>query len=168
LQAQALGGRRRADLLALVGFLALCLVVGAVGGLVTSSSLGSWYPELRKPSFNPPNGVFGPVWTTLYVLMAIAAWRVFRRRDSGRLRSTGLALWGVQLALNLGWSCLFFGLRSPAAALAEIVVLLAAIAATASVFWRVDRPAGILLVPYLAWVAFASALNFEIWRLNPA
>lgn len=168
MRAQALEGSRRADLLALIGFLALCLLVGAVGGLVTSSSLGSWYPELRKPSFNPPNGVFGPVWTTLYVLMAIAAWRVFRRRDAGRLRRTGLALWGVQLALNLGWSCLFFGLRSPAAALVEIPILFAAIAATAVVFWRVDRPAGLLLVPYLAWVAFATVLTFEIWRLNPA
>lgn len=167
MRAQTLGGARRADLLALMAFLALCLLVGALGGLVTSSSLGSWYAQLRKPSFNPPNGVFGPVWTTLYILMAIAAWRVFRRRDGGRLRMAGLVLWGVQLALNLGWSCLFFGLRSPPAAAVEVVVLLAAILATAVAFWRVDRAAGLLLVPYLAWVAFATVLTFEIWRLNP-
>jgi tryptophan-rich sensory protein len=149
-----------------MAFLALCLLVGALGGLVTSSSLGSWYAQLRKPSFNPPNGVFGPVWTTLYILMAIAAWRIYLGPES-RSRRAALALYGVQLALNLGWSLIFFGLRSPFPALLELALLLMAIVGTAVWFWRLDRPAGLLLVPYALWSAFAFALNLEIWRLNP-
>lgn len=142
---------------------AVALAIGAVGGLATASSVSSWYPGLAKPAFTPPNGVFGPVWTALYVLMALAAWRVWRAR--GRL-GPALALHGVQLALNLAWSLIFFGLRRPDLALAEIALLLAAVLATAVAFWRIDRAAGIMMAPYAAWVAFASALNFEIWRLN--
>lgn len=144
----------------------LALAVGAVGGLATASSVTSWYPGLEKPAFNPPNAVFGPVWTMLYVLMALAAWRVWRAGATGRLRRTALILYGVQLALNLGWSLLFFGLRQPGLALGEIVVLFAALLATGVAFFRVDRPAGLMMIPYGAWVAFATVLNFEIWRLN--
>lgn len=146
-------------------FIALALAVGAIGGLATASSVTSWYPTLAKPAFNPPNAVFGPVWTTLYILMAIAAWRVWRTPASLQ-RRTALALYGLQLALNLAWSLLFFGLRSPALALAEIVVLWLAITATIAAFARLDRLAALMLAPYLAWVSFASVLNFEIWRLN--
>jgi benzodiazapine receptor len=158
-------GKRRNDLAALAGFAVVCLAIGAVGGLLTSSSVNTWYPTLAKPAFNPPNWVFGPVWTTLYLLMAIAAWRVWRSGAAGTRLALGA--WLLQLALNLCWSALFFGLRAIGAALAEILVLLAAIALTAVLFWRIDRAAGALFVPYLAWVGFATMLNAALWRLNP-
>ena len=151
---------------ALALFVVLTLAVGAVAGLATATSVSTWYATLNKPAFNPPNEVFGPVWTLLYVLMAISAWRVWRSPGPERARLTALAAWAVQLALNFAWSFLFFGLRAPAVALAEITVLLASLAVTLWLCWRVDRIAGLLLVPYLAWVAFASLLNFEVWRLN--
>lgn len=139
--------------------------MGGIGGLATASSVTTWYAGLIKPPFNPPNAVFGPVWTTLYVLMALAAWRVWRAGPAAR-RRPGLILYAAQLALNLGWSLIFFGLRQPAIALAEVALLLAAVVATAVAFWHADRPAGLMMIPYAAWVAFASVLNFEIWRLN--
>ncbi len=143
----------------------IALAVGGIGGLATASSVTTWYAGLIKPPFNPPNAVFGPVWTTLYVLMALAAWRVWRAGPAGA-RRPGLILYAVQLALNLAWSLIFFGLRQPAIALAEVALLLAAVVATGVAFWRTDRSAGLMMIPYVAWVAFASALNFEIWRLN--
>jgi benzodiazapine receptor len=146
--------------------IAIALAAGAVGALATVSSVTTWYPGLAKPAFNPPNAVFGPVWTVLYVLMALAAWRVWRATTTDRRRRQALVLYGVQLALNLAWSLIFFGLRRPDLALADIAALLAALIATTAAFWRIDRPAGLMLLPYIAWVAFASALNFEIWRLN--
>lgn len=158
-------GRGARDAAALVGFIVLCLAVAATGGAVTASSVGTWYAGLAKPAFNPPNWVFGPVWTTLYVLMAVAAWRVWRRRGEPGARPA-LGAWALQLALNLGWSFLFFGAQAIGAALAEIALLLAAIVATATLFWRIDRPAGALFVPYIAWVSFATALNAALWRLN--
>jgi translocator protein len=153
------------DLFGLALFVGACLAVGAIGGAITATSVGSWYQALAKPVFNPPDWVFGPVWTMLYVLMGIAGWRVWRRNDPARGRA--LALFGVQLALNLGWSVLFFGLRRIDLATAEIAVLFAAIVATAAAFWRIDRMAGALLVPYALWVGYASALTASIWRLNP-
>lgn len=147
-------------------FLAITLAVGAVAGLATASSVTTWYATLVKPTFNPPNGVFGPVWTLLYVLMAISGWRVWRSDAPPQLRRGALAFWAAQLLLNFAWSFLFFGLHAPAVALAEILVLLAVLAVTLALSWRIDRLAGLLLAPYLAWVAFASLLNFEIWRLN--
>ena len=143
----------------------IALAVGGIGALATTSSVTTWYASLIKPPFNPPNAVFGPVWTTLYVLMALAAWRVWRAGPAGG-RHLGLILYSVQLALNLGWSLIFFGLRQPAIALVEVALLLAAVVGTGVAFWRADRPAGLMMIPYAAWVAFASALNFEIWRLN--
>lgn len=151
---------------ALACFVALCLAVAAIGGAVTATSVGSWYAGLAKPSFNPPGWVFGPVWTVLYFMMAFAAWRVWRARDLAGARAA-LGLWALQLALNLCWSLIFFGARAIGAALAEIVVLLAAILATALLFWRIDRLAGALLVPYAVWVGFATILNAALWRLNP-
>lgn len=157
-------GRGR-GVLALLVSLGLALGAGAIGGLATASSIPTWYAGLAKPDFNPPNGVFGPVWTTLYVLMAVAAWRVWRTPPDRR-RSVALVLYGAQLVLNLLWSLVFFGLRQPGWALVDIAMLLAAVVATAVAFWRIDRPAGLMLAPYAAWVSFASVLNFEIWRLN--
>lgn len=145
---------------------ALALGAGVIGGVATASSVTTWYAGLNKPAFNPPNAVFAPVWTTLYVLMALAAWRVWRAPGPDRERRTALAVYGLQLVLNLAWSLIFFGLRAPGIALAEVAALLVAVIACAACFWRVDRIAGLMLLPYAAWVAFASALNFEIWRLN--
>ena len=157
-------GRRR-ELLALAGFAAACLAVAAVGGAVTSLPVDGWYRDLTKPAFNPPDWLFAPVWTALYLTMALAAWRVWRHRPSAR-RRTALRLFVAQLALNLLWSCLFFGLSAVGAALVEIVALLAAIVATGVAFARIDAVAGWLMVPYAAWVSFAVALNAAIWWLN--
>jgi tryptophan-rich sensory protein len=123
---------------------------------------GEWYASLRKPSWNPPSWVFGPVWTALYLMMATAAWMVWKRGGSRR----ALICYGVQLALNAAWTPLFFGLRMPGVAFVEILLLLAAIVVTAREFARVSLPAALLLVPYICWVAFASFLNFTLWRLN--
>lgn len=152
-------------LIALVVFLVLCFAVAAAGGAVTATSVDSWYAALAKPSFNPPNWVFGPVWTTLYVMIAVAGWRVWLRRDEPGARAA-LAAWGVQLALNLAWSFIFFGARMIGAALIDIVVLLAVIVLTAVLTWRIDRFAGALFIPYIAWVGFATLLNASMWRLN--
>lgn len=152
-------------LLALLVLLALAGLVAAIGGLVTAEAIPSWYASLAKPAFNPPNGLFGPVWTLLYAMMSLAAWRVWMRRAFPGAR-TALAVYGAQLALNLGWSLIFFGLHAIGAALIEIVALFAAIVGTGVLFWRVDRAAGALFVPYGLWVMFASVLNFAVWRLN--
>ena len=146
-------------------FLALCLAVSAIGGAVTATSVGSWYKTLAKPAFNPPDWIFAPVWTALFFMMAMAGWRVWRR-DGLRKARPALALFGLQLALNLAWSILFFGMRSIGAALVEIVVLLLAILATTVLFWQRDRMAGMLFIPYAAWVAFAAVLNAALWHLN--
>lgn len=143
----------------LISSLALVAVVAAVGGAATSRSVGDWYEGLDRAPWNPPSWVFGPAWTVLYVLMAVAAWLVAREGLDDSAVRTALALYGVQLALNLGWSVVFFGLRRPGLALIEIVVLFVAVAATAIAFQAVSAPAAWLLVPYLAWVAFAASLN---------
>jgi tryptophan-rich sensory protein len=148
--------------LVLIAFLVVCLAVGALGGLSTAPAIPTWYAGLAKPSFNPPNWLFAPVWTTLYVLMAIAAWLVWRRGSA----RTALILFALQLALNAAWSQLFFGLHRIDLALIDIVLLLAAIVATALAFRRHSTAAALLLVPYIAWVSFATTLNFAIWRLN--
>lgn len=153
--------------MALAGFIALCLAVAAAGGAVTATSVGTWYAALEKPPFNPPDWVFGPVWTLLYLMMAVAAWRVWRLREAPGARPA-LGAWALQLTLNLSWSYVFFGARMIGAALAEIAVLLAAILLTLALFWRIERLAGALLVPYAAWVAFAAVLNASLWWLNRA
>ena len=164
----AAGARRQIDVksvAALIVLLVLSLLVGGVSGGVTAKNVVSWYPTLHKAAFNPPNWVFGPVWTALYIMMAVAAWRVWRKRDSARIRGA-LALYGLQLALNFAWSLIFFGAHAIGAALVDIGLLLAAVLATAAAFHRIDRPAPLLMAPYGAWVAFATLLNFAIWRLN--
>jgi tryptophan-rich sensory protein len=148
--------------LALAGFIAVCLAVGALGGYATASPVTDWYPTLRKPSWNPPNWLFGPVWTTLYIMMAAAAWLVWRRGQS----RAAMILFFTQLALNLAWSFLFFGVRSPWLGLVGVVILWLALLATVIVFFQRDRLAGWLMLPYLAWVSFAAFLNFTIWQLN--
>ena len=150
--------------LGLVVFVVICFSVAAVGGAITTPQVGNWYANLAKPDWTPPGWIFGPVWSVLYLGMAIAAWLVWRQEGLASVAPWGL--FAAQLFLNLAWSWLFFGLRAPGAALLELVLLWMAILATTAVFWRRSKPAGLLLVPYLAWVTFAAALNFAIWRLN--
>jgi translocator protein len=150
---------------ALLLWLLLVAAVGALGSAVTLPKIPGWYASLAKPWFTPPNAVFGPVWTVLYIAMAVAAWRVGAAADA-RLRRCATGLFAVQLAFNALWSQAFFGLESPPLGLATIVVLLAVLAATTAAFWRLDRLAGLLLAPYLVWVGYAAALNVAIVALN--
>lgn len=149
----------------LVVFVGLCLAVGAAGGWVTADSVKTWYTTINKPSFTPPNWVFGPVWTGLYVLMGVAAWRVWCKARPDQLR-VPLALFAVQLALNLAWSVVFFGAHRIGGAVVVIVGLEAAILATMVAFRRMDGLAALLLVPYALWVAFAAVLNVAVWKSN--
>ncbi|PRX27891.1 TspO/MBR related protein [Paraburkholderia sp. BL18I3N2] len=145
--------------------LVVFLVLAFAAAFVASRFLpDAWYVALQKPAFNPPDWVFPPAWSMLYVLMAIAAWRVWKRDGL----SAAIVLWLVQLLFNAAWMWLFFGLHRPDAALADILILLILIVALAFAFWRRDRWAGGLLMPYVAWVAFAAVLNHALWQLNPA
>ncbi|MBE0531940.1 MAG: tryptophan-rich sensory protein [Rhodospirillales bacterium] len=156
---------RTRSVLGFAGFVGGCLAASAVGGAITASSVGTWYPTLTKPSFTPPDWLFPPVWTALFVLMGVAAWRVWQRAGWTKGRAA-LGAFAVQVLLNLAWSFLFFGMQWVGVALAEILVLLAAILWTASRFARIDRPAALLLVPYALWVGFAAALTAAIWLNN--
>jgi tryptophan-rich sensory protein len=147
----------------LLAFVFLSLLVGGTATFFTEPSIPTWYAGLTKPSFNPPNWVFAPVWTTLYVLMGIAAARVWKQTGFG----LGIQFWGAQLVLNFLWSAIFFWQHRIGLALADMAALWLLILATLVLFWRRDRLAGLLFVPYLAWVSFAFALNLSIWQLNP-
>jgi tryptophan-rich sensory protein len=146
-------------------WLVLCFGAAAVGSVFTAGSVGTWYSLLRKPSWTPPNSAFGPAWTILYAMMAIAAWRVWMMGGFSAQRRP-LVLFLVQLAANVGWSVVFFGARMPGLGFAWIVILWALILATTVAFWRRSALAGWLMVPYLLWVGFASALNLSVWLLN--
>jgi translocator protein len=137
-----------------------------VGQIATYPNLTPWYAGLVKPSFNPPNWVFAPVWTMLYVLMAFAVWRVFRSRRRTAMRRVGLVLFFIQLTLNAAWSWMFFAAHSPVLGVINIIPQLAAIIATVIVFLRLDIAAAIALIPLAAWVTFAAVLNFSIWSMN--
>lgn len=141
-------------------------LVGFTSGLVTVSAVREWYVTLVRPSFAPPTWVFGPVWTAIYLIMGIAAFVVWQRGLGTPLVRRALGVFVAQLALNWLWSVLFFGMRAPGVALLDIVLLWALIAWCTILFFRVRTVAGALMVPYLAWVTFATALNFEFWRLN--
>lgn len=151
-------------MVALVLALLLCYGVAALGGVATAAGLRGWYQGLSKPSWTPPNWLFGPVWTILYGMMAVAVWLVWREDHS--LRNEGLIAFGVQLGLNLLWSFLFFGWRKLGAASVEVVSLWVMILVSTVLFFRIHPLAGALMVPYLAWVTFASALNIAVWNLN--
>lgn len=152
-------------LLGLAGWVALCLGVAAASGLATVEGTRTWYPTIAKPSWTPPSWLFGPVWTALYLAMGVAAWRVWR---IGGFRSAraALGLFLAQLAVNGLWSPVFFAWHRIGLAVIVIGVLCLLIVATIVAFRRHDRAAALLLLPYLAWVSFASCLNFAIWRLN--
>lgn len=149
-----------------VVFVVVCQLVGILGALTTETGSSAWYQALAKPSFQPPGWVFGAVWTLLYAMMGVAAWRVWRVRASQPLAKTALMLFGVQLALNAAWSPVFFGAHAITLALVILIALWAALAATVWAFRRVDRTAALLLLPYLAWTTFAAVLNASIVALN--
>lgn len=143
----------------------IALAAGLIGNLLAGDAITSWYVGLEKPAWNPPNWLFGPVWTLLYVLMGASAYLVWEQtKDSAR--RAALTVYAVQLVLNAAWSIIFFTLKLPAVAFGEIVLMWIAIVATIVLFWRIRPLAGVLLLPYIAWVTFASALNLSIWLLN--
>ena len=149
----------------LVVFIILCFAAAALGSIATNNSLKTWYPTIKKPSWNPPKQIFGPVWSVLYLLMAVAAWMVWERLPAKGF-SLPIILFSIQLVLNAFWSLIFFGLCSPGWAFVEVVFLWMAIVLTTISFWHVYWLAGALFLPYLLWVSFATFLNFTIWRLN--
>lgn len=142
-----------------------CLLVGVSGSLVTATSVREWYPQIQKPLWTPPPVVFGPVWTVLYLMMGVAVWWIWRSTE-GKARRTALMIFGAQLFLNGLWSYLFFGLRSPGWAALEIGLLWGCIVMTILSFARISRLAACLLLPYLLWVSYATALTVAIWSLN--
>lgn len=155
----------RHEWVGLILFLAGCFIVAGLGSIATTPEIPNWYARLRKPVWTPPNWLFGPVWAALYAAMAVAAWMVWKRAgwDAGK---GALVLFFIQLLLNMVWSFVFFRFHSPGWAFAEIILLWAAIAATALSFARVSLTAALLFVPYLLWVTYAAALNFAVWRMN--
>ncbi len=146
--------------------ISLPLAVGAVAGLFTSTAVGGWYSTVVKPSFNPPNWIFGPVWTLLYILMGIAFYLVWIKAGDNDLKRNAMLFYFIQLALNFCWSFIFFYAEQPGWALADIILLWVFIAATIYWFSKISKTAAWLLVPYILWVTFATALNFAIWKLN--
>ncbi len=147
---------------ALIGWLALTFCAAATGAFV---STGGWYADLIKPAWNPPGWVFGPVWTTLYIMMAVAAWLVWRE-GGWKVQRLPLTMYLMQWLLNALWTPLFFALHQPGWAFAEILILLATLLVTILLFWQVKLAGALLLVPYTLWTAFAAVLNFTIWQLN--
>ncbi|OGG92460.1 TspO protein [Candidatus Kuenenbacteria bacterium RIFCSPLOWO2_12_FULL_42_13] len=141
-------------------------LAGIIGSVFTISAIPNWYAGLVKPALNPPAWVFGPAWTTLYTLMGIAAFLVWRMGWERKEVKMALEVFGIQLFLNAIWSIIFFGLQNPGWALVDIILLWLAIVWTMVVFYKISRPAAYLLVPYLLWVSFASYLNYSIWMLN--
>ena len=141
----------------------LSLSAGAIGSIFTSSSIPTWYSTLNKPVFNPPNYLFGPVWTVLYILMGISLYLIWTNKKKNK---TALTIFGIQLFLNTLWSIIFFGLKNIPAAFIEIILLWAAILYTITVFYKINKNAAYILIPYLAWVSFAAILNFYLLILN--
>ena len=155
---------KRAARRPLLLFILVTLIVGAGASIFTEPNMATWYAGLVHPSFAPPNWLFAPVWTTLYVLMAVAAWRVWCIAGT---KSLEMAAYVLQLIFNFAWSAIFFAAHQPGLAFIEICALLLLILATAILFWRRDRLAGLLFLPYLAWTVFAAFLNHAFWLLNP-
>jgi tryptophan-rich sensory protein len=158
--------RKLTEAIGLVVWLGICFGAAALGSSFTALSVDTWYPTLAKPSWTPSGAVIGAIWTVLYTLMGVAAWLVWRRRDTDG-RAAALTAFMSQLTLNTAWSGIFFGLRMPGLAVAEVLVLETAVIVTIMLFRRVSPPAAWLLAPYAAWTAFAAVLNVMIWRMNP-
>jgi benzodiazapine receptor len=162
-QTSALGSVRQGVFL--TGFIVLCLAAGGVGAFLTAPAVSTWYRLITKPSWTPPDWVFGPVWTTLYIMMGCAGWLIWRSEDSPR-RRPALLIWALQLALNFLWSPLFFGFHAVGLALIDIYLLWLLIGRFLVTVWTLSRPAAFLFMPYWAWVTYATALNLGIWILN--
>ena len=141
-------------------------LAGIIGSIFTVDSIPTWYVTLVTPAWNPPSWIFGPVWTILFALMGIAAYLVWRKRTHNKGTRSSLVFYGIQLIFNTLWSIIFFGLKNPGLAFADIIILLLMIVVTTVKFWKIDRYAGILFLPYLLWVSFATVLNFAIWQMN--
>ncbi len=150
----------------LLASIIICQMAGIIGSVFTTPAIPTWYASINKPSFNPPNWIFAPVWTTLFLLMGIALFLVWRKGFKRKDIKIAFSVFIFQLVLNVLWSFLFFGLQSPFAAFIEIIFLLLAILITIILFFRIYWVAGVMLIPYILWVSFASVLNFAIWKLN--
>ncbi|MFP4115818.1 MAG: TspO/MBR family protein [Candidatus Aenigmatarchaeota archaeon] len=157
---------QRNDFIKIIVAILIPLMTGFVGSVFTADAVSGWYPTLQKPAFTPPNWVFGPAWTALYILMGISLYLVWREGFERREVKVGIGIFAVQLFLNALWSFLFFGLRSPLLGLVEIIPLWIAILATVIYFYRISKKASYLLIPYLAWTSFAALLNYSIFILN--
>lgn len=152
--------------ISLIGSLVLVYITAFIGSFFTVDAIGTWYAALIKPELNPPSWIFGPVWTALYVFMAVAAWRVYVKRHADARAVSVLFVYGVHLVVNAFWSIAFFGMHNPELALGVIAILWALIVYLLIYFYRIDRLSGYLLIPYLAWVSFASYLNWSLAALN--
>ena len=144
----------------------ICQAAGGIGSIFTTPAVSSWYAGIKKPSFNPPNWIFGPVWIFLFLLMGVSLYLVWRAGWQQKEVKVAIIVFSAQLVLNIVWSLLFFGLKSPLAAFVEIIILWLAILLTIVKFCKISPVAGLLLLPYIFWVTFAAFLNFSIWRLN--
>lgn len=147
-------------------FVVLVELAGVIGSIFTSPAISTWYATLNKSSFNPPNWIFAPVWTLLYLLMGISAFLIWEKGFNKKQVRIAFLIFALQLALNIKWSFLFFGLKSPFLAFVEIIFLWLAITATIFAFYKISKPAGVIIIPYLLWVSFAAILNFSILTLN--
>jgi len=154
------------DILRLITSIVICLTAGALGSFFTTPAISTWYATLIKPSIAPPNWVFFPVWTALFIMMGISLFLVWKKGFQDHLVKAALSVFAIQLILNILWSAAFFGLRSPLAGLIEIIILWVAILAMILRFMRISKVAGLLLIPYIIWVTFAAMINFLIWSLN--
>jgi benzodiazapine receptor len=151
----------------LVVAILICEATGLVSGLLSRSELSSWYQTLNKPTWNPPSWLFGPVWTLLYLLMAVSLWLIWKSNASETAKHRSMWIFALQLFLNFWWSILFFNLHSPGLAFLDIILMLTMIAITLFHFAKISQPAAYLLTPYLAWVSFATILNYTLWVMNP-
>jgi translocator protein len=156
----------RINYLKLAASIIICQLAGFIGSFFTVSSVSTWYLTLNKPSFNPPGWLFGPVWISIYFLMGISLYIVWNKGIKSRQSKIAVSIFGVQLILNALWSIIFFGLKLPLFAFAEIAILWTAILLTIIYFYRISKTASYLLMPYILWVSFASVLNFFIYYLN--
>jgi tryptophan-rich sensory protein len=153
-------------ILKFVAAVAICELAGVIGSFFTASSIQNWYAGITKPVFNPPNWIFAPVWTTLFLLMGVALFLAWTKKAERKLKRTAMILFDFQLVLNIAWSMIFFGLHSPFWAFVDIVALWILILLNAICFYKISKAAGWLYAPYLLWVGFAGVLNFTIWMIN--
>jgi len=143
----------------------VCQLAGIVGSLFTTQAIPNWYATLKKPSFNPPSWLFGPVWITLYTMMGVSMYLIWQKRTVANVWPA-IIFFLIHLAVNASWSIIFFGQKNPGMAFAVIVLLWLMIIVSIVLFYRINKTAGLLLIPYLFWVSFASVLNYSIWKLN--